>query len=106
MLNTIGDDTLAHVDAKGLPIRPRRRDGVLEQTVGASHVLLEPTSGLYYSLDEVGGRIWELCDGIRLTSDVVAVIQQEYDAAPETIEADVLALLAELADEKLVAEGA
>jgi hypothetical protein len=74
--------------------------------VGGSCVLLDPASGLYYSLDEVGSQIWELCDGSRLTSEVVAAIQQEYDAAAETIEADVLALLAELADERLVAESA
>ena len=74
--------------------------------MNGSRVLLDPASGLYYSLDDVGGRIWELCDGSRLTSEVVAAIQEEYNAPPETIEADVLALLGELVDEKLVAEDA
>ncbi len=99
-------DTLAIVDAEGALLRPCRRIGVLEQSVNGSRVLLDPASGLYYSLNDVGGRIWELCDGSRLISEVVAAIQEEYDAPRETVEADVLALLAELVDEKLVAEGA
>jgi hypothetical protein len=86
----------------GLESRPRRREGVLTQQSTDSLVLLSVDSGQYYALDEVGGRVWELCDGVRSVADVVSVISQEYDAPPTTIEADVLELLADLANEKLV----
>lgn len=85
--------------------RPWRKDGVLSQRVGDSLVLLDPAGGEYYSLEGVGVRVWELCDGTRLTDEVVAAIQQEYDAPLATVQADVVALLTELANEKLVVEG-
>ena len=42
-----------------------------------------------YALDGVGPRIWELVDGQRTVSDIVASIVAEYDVDPATAEADV-----------------
>jgi hypothetical protein len=85
--------------------RPIRSEQVLAQTSGDTVVLLHPDSGEYYTLDEVGARVWELCDGTRSTAELVEVLCREYDAPAETIRADVLELLAELVDEKLVVAG-
>jgi len=35
------------------------------QQVEGDSVLLDIDSGEYFSLNEVGGRVWELCDGPR-----------------------------------------
>ena len=48
--------------------------------------------------------MWELCDGKRTVSDMVSAICQEYDSPVDTIEEDVLEILRDLADEKLVEE--
>jgi pyrroloquinoline quinone biosynthesis protein D len=85
--------------------RPRHPEGVIAQQADSTLVLLSLTSGQYYALDDVGVRVWELCDGARTVAEVVSILSQEYDAPAETIEADVLELLEDLAREQLVVEG-
>jgi hypothetical protein len=83
----------------------RRSPGVLAQRVKPEEpttVLLDPQSGQYYTLDEVGSRVWELCDGSRKVAEIVDIIGQEYDAPADVIQADVIELLRDLTDEKLV----
>ncbi len=87
----------------GLESRPRRNEPILAKQVKDDLILLDPRNGEYYTLDEVGGRIWALCDGERTVSDIAAIISQEYDAPAETIEADVVELLRDLANGQLVA---
>ena len=84
--------------------RPKQREKVLAQRAADSLVLLNLEGGQYYSLDEVGARVWELCDGTRTVAELVSIIGREYDAPAETVRADVLELLTELADESLVVE--
>lgn len=82
--------------------RPKLLPGVLTQEVSGTQVLLNLGSGEYYALDEVGSRICTLCDGSRPITEVVDTLEKEYDAPRETLEADLLELLAELVHEKLV----
>ncbi len=86
--------------------RPRRRGDVLSQEAGDTVVLLTPGSGEYFTLNEVGGRIWELADGTRSVREIAAVLVQEYDASDDEIQADTLAVLGELAAEKLLDDAA
>jgi hypothetical protein len=88
---------------------PERRPGVLAQQVkpdDPSLVLLNPKSGEYYTLEAVGTRVWQLCDGKRTISEIAATIAEEYDESPETIERDVMELVKELMDEELVVPAA
>jgi pyrroloquinoline quinone biosynthesis protein D len=85
-----------------LSSRPRRNQRILQQEAAGTLVLLSLDEGQYYSLDEIGGRVWALCDGARGAADIAAVLAQEYDAPPATIQQDVLELLAELVKENLV----
>jgi pyrroloquinoline quinone biosynthesis protein D len=81
---------------------PRRSERVLSQHVGDTSVLLDPRSGEYYSLDEVGARIWDLCDGSRSAEQIALALSEEYDADLVTIQEDVVRLLSELQAAKLV----
>jgi hypothetical protein len=67
-------------------------------------VLLDPEDGSYYTLDEVGARIWELADGTRTAAQIAAALDEEFDAPLEEIQADLLELLAELAASGLVSD--
>jgi hypothetical protein len=82
--------------------RPKRRERVLTQRVDDTLLLLDPHGGEYFALDEVGARVWGLCDGAHSVAQMVSLLAAEYDAPAETIEADVVELLSELAGEKLV----
>ena len=82
--------------------RPRHVAHVLSQRVSGRLVLLDARSGAYYSLDDVGARVWELCDGSRTVADAVATISGEYAADAATVETDVLTLLDDLVRERLI----
>jgi hypothetical protein len=84
--------------------RLARREQVIFQQVAGKQVLLNLADGQYYALDEVGSRIWSLCDGTRVVADVVAVLCEDYDAPPATIKSDALELLADLLDAQLVVD--
>lgn len=83
--------------------RPCRRARVLIQRAEDQTVLLDVDSGTYFALNDVGARIWELCDGERDVDEIVVAICAEYDAPPETIRADIVGLLHDLRAEQLLA---
>jgi hypothetical protein len=82
--------------------RLRHRERVLMQRAAGTLVLLDLDDGHYYALDEVSGRVWELCDGTRDVSSVVAALSEEYEAPIETIRADIQEFLEEMVDEALL----
>jgi hypothetical protein len=86
-----------------VPSQPRHRDRVLVERVEDETVLLDLDSGLYFALNEVGARVWELCDGTRDVDTIVEVVTAEYDAEATAVRADVIELLEQLAAERLLA---
>jgi pyrroloquinoline quinone biosynthesis protein D len=87
-----------------MAVVPQKSGRVLAQQAKDSVILLSLDDGAYFTLNEVGGRVWELCDGERTTAEVVDVICTEFDAPADVVAADVLALLDDLSSEGLVAE--
>jgi coenzyme PQQ biosynthesis protein PqqD len=81
---------------------PRQRARVVAQQAAGKWVLLDVDSGRYYALDDVGGRIWQLCDGSRTVAQIAEVVGDEYDAAGVAIQEDVVAFVSELASESLL----
>ena len=86
-----------------LDSHPTRADRILSQTNAESVILLNPDDGQYFTLDEVGARVWQLCDGTRAVEEMISTIHAEYDAPLSAIRADVVELLDDLAREKLLA---
>jgi coenzyme PQQ biosynthesis protein PqqD len=84
--------------------RPQQREGILAQEAQGQTVLLRLEDGSYYAVDEVGARIWELCDGQRSFADIVAVMRDEFEAPADQISADVAEFIAELRTEQLLVE--
>jgi hypothetical protein len=82
-----------------------RRDRVMVQEVEGQTVLLDITSGEYFALNEVGGRVWDLCDGTRTVAEVVEAICAEYDAPADLVMTDASDLLEGLAGAGLVTTG-
>lgn len=79
-----------------------RSDDVLHQEVGGEAVLLDLASESYFGLDPVGSRIWELLDGRVALEQVRDRLCDEYDAPPDRISADLMALAQSLLDAGLV----
>lgn len=83
--------------------RPRRVEAIVWRRGDEGVVVLNPNDGNYFSLDDVGGRVWELCDGQHSVTEIATTLGEEYDAPVADITRDVLDLLDELRGEGLVA---
>ncbi|CAN5807355.1 hypothetical protein BH23ACT11_BH23ACT11_01060 [soil metagenome] len=70
--------------------------------LGGEVAILNLDAGMYYGLDEVGGRIWELVQEPRVVRVIQSTIAEEYEVEPARAERDVLALLHQLVDEGLI----
>lgn len=69
---------------------------MIAQENSGTLVLFHMDDGQYYSLNEIGSRIWELCDGSRSVGHVVSILCEEYDSPAEIVNSDALELLEEL----------
>lgn len=70
--------------------------------VGGEAVILQLDDAIYYGLNQVGARIWQLLQEPRRVSEIVDVIVAEYEVERERCLQDVLELVAELRDRRLV----
>jgi pyrroloquinoline quinone biosynthesis protein D len=52
--------------------------------------------------DEIAVEVLKLCDSARTVGDIVEVLAKEYNAPKEDIEADIIAMLQDLADKGVV----
>ena len=78
------------------------RQGVIAKMVGSEMVLLDYDRGIYYGLNPVGARVWQLLSDGSTVEQVIDRLTDEYDVARAALEADVTALLRELEAKELV----
>ena len=64
--------------------------------------ILHLKSGIYYGLDPVGARIWQLLKTPRKVSQIRDALVEEYDVETQTCEKDLAALLEKLHEEQLI----
>ncbi len=77
-------------------------DDVVAREVGGETMLLDLASGTYFGLDPVGGRIWQLLEDGTSASEACEALGAEYEVTREELERDVLALLADLLEHRLI----
>lgn len=70
--------------------------------LGDETVILHMSDGVYYGLDPVGTRIWSLLQQPRVVGEIRDRIVEEYDVEPERCRADLVDLLQQLVDHRLV----
>jgi hypothetical protein len=78
------------------------RQGVIAKMVGSEMVLLDYDRGIYYGLNGVGARVWQLLAGGATLDEVLDRLTDEYDVPRAALEADVAALLRDLQAKELV----
>jgi hypothetical protein len=65
-------------------------------------IMINLSSGVYYSMDGVGGLIWELIAQRQRLEEIVAAIVQAYDVPADRAKTDLERLAGELLGEQLV----
>lgn len=71
-------------------------------SLGEEAAILHMGSGVYYGLDPVGARIWNLLQQPRTVEELRKTIVAEYEVEPVRCEGDILALLDRLRTEGLI----
>jgi len=75
---------------------------VICRELSGETVLLNLESGVYYGLDAVGTRVWPLLMQGCTIASVRDTMIEEYDVAPDVLNADVLRLVGDLRDRGIV----
>jgi coenzyme PQQ synthesis protein D (PqqD) len=85
--------TQSIVKAGGDQVSCRVEDGV---------VLLQTKDGVYFGLNELGARLWESIQEPRPVTELANLVSERYEVDRERATADVLALVRELVDNRLI----
>ena len=77
-------------------------EDVVFRELDGEAVVLNLDSGIYFGLDEVGTRIWQLVDEHRSLRRAWEALQTEFDAPSSQLEADLIAFVDHLRAKGLV----
>lgn len=80
----------------------RASDDVQGANMEGETVLLDLSTGRYYTLNRVGSVIWEHCTGHHTVSDIHAKLCERFEVAPERALDDLIALVNQLVQEGLL----
>jgi len=78
---------------------------VLCRELGGETVLLHLESGVYFGLDAVGTRAWNLLVQELTLAEVCAVMLDEFDVAAHVLQDDLTALVRDLCEKHLLVPG-
>ena len=82
-------------------LRPNEAQ-VAAKVLDGEAIIINLSNGTYYSMDKVGGLIWEMIERRQGLETTVAAITARYEVSPEQAQADVQRLAGELIQEDLV----
>ena len=88
-----------------MPRHLRISDAAVVRDLDGESVILNIESGIYFGLDRIGTRVWQLIEEHGDLDAIVRVMEHEYDAVPQTLRADAEALVAALIEKRLIIEG-
>ena len=76
-------------------------DAVFRELDGEA-VILQLDAGMYFGLDPVGTRLWQLIEAHGELRPVLQAAAAEFDVAPDVLEHDLIDLVSGLAEKQLV----
>ena len=80
-------------------------EDVVAATLDDETVLLNVTTGVYFGLDDVGTRVWQLLAEGAGTSSIVDRLADEYEVGQEELRTDILSFVSELQSHGLIRAG-
>lgn len=76
--------------------------GLTAADLGGEAVVLDPNTGRYYGLNELGTRIFELAQKPRSVERIMQALLQEYDVEAGVLKSDLLAFLRDMEERQLI----
>ena len=78
------------------------KDKVTYRIIDNEAVILNLDNGYYYSLNEVGTRIWEAIDKQKSLDQVLSLLKEEYQLPERQLRSDLMGLVKDLEKEELI----
>jgi hypothetical protein len=82
--------------------RLRVSEDVVFRELDGEAVILNLDSGIYFGLDEVGTRFWQLIEQDDRVEAALATLESEYEVAADVLRADVSRLVSTLVEKGLL----
>jgi hypothetical protein len=86
----------------GAQTKVKAAEGQMSCDLAGEAAILNMATGIYYGLDEVGARIWELIQDPKSVTQVRDALLEEYEVEPSVLESDVVKLLADMKSHGLI----
>src|SRR5471030_1114420 len=80
----------------------RISDGVVFRELDGEAVILNLDSGVYFGLDRVGTRVWQLLEQHGRVEEVVDHLLEQYEVEPDRLRTEVAQLVATLVEKGLI----
>ncbi len=80
----------------------KKQENIVHSVMPTGVILLNLDTGYYFSTNETGSRIWELCDGINSADEIVTEISNQSQTSPTEISNDIMELLESMFKENLL----
>ena len=77
-------------------------DDVVSCDLDGEAAILDLKDGIYYGLDPVGAKIWNLIQNPMAVNEIIRIIMEEYDVDKDQCKNDIFELIEELLDNRLV----
>jgi hypothetical protein len=77
-------------------------DKVVSCDLDGEAAILDLKDGIYYGLDPVGAKIWNLIQKPIILKEIIKIILDEYDVNKDQCTNDIFELIEELLDNRLV----
>ena len=71
---------------------PRKNPDIVWEAMHKDAVLLEPSTGKYFGLNQVGRSFWQLVDGKTAMNDIIELLLNEYEVERVQLTADLAEL--------------
>ena len=76
--------------------------GQMSCDLAGEAAILNMATGIYYGLDPIGARVWELIQEPASVSKLRDALLEEYEVEPAQVEADIKVLLGDMTSHGLV----
>ncbi|MGD8813687.1 MAG: PqqD family peptide modification chaperone [Anaerolineales bacterium] len=80
------------------------REGVAAKVMDGEAIMINLANGMYYSMDQAGGLVWELIEAGLTLGEIAKTVSQHYEVTLDQALQDIQHLVEELLAEDLVKE--
>lgn len=82
----------------------KRKQGIMAADMNGEKVMMDITTGKYYNLGQVGGRMWEILEKPRSRAELISALTAEYNVTPEQCDTDIEPFMRKMLEIGLIVE--